>query len=482
MKEKIDIVLIKPGGRLDLFGKLGPSLSGVAPPLDIGLLASFLRDKGYAVRIIDADAEYLTPSETADRIIEYQPVLAGIFAHTIRMRHASETLKELKKKAPNIKTLLGGRHPSAIPERTLMEERPDFVCQGEAFYPLLNLLSKIKSEKNLEDCKINGIWYFNGTKIISNPPQPLLKNLDELPFIAWDLLPMDKYRAHNWHCFDDLKNRQPYAIIYTSLGCPYKCTYCCVNAVYGSSGIRLRKPEKVLEEIDYLVKNYKVKNIRIIDDIFTFKQDHVMRFCDLMIQRNYGLNFWAYARVDTVNEQMLKKMKQAGIRWLCYGIEAGHKKVREGVSKQIRPDVIEKAIKMTKEAGIYIMANFVFGLPDDDMDTMRETLDMAKEYNFEYVNFYVAMAWPGSKLYEDALRNKVKLPQDWTGFAQLSPDALPLPTKYLSSADVLNFRDNAFVEYFSNSRYIDMIRQKFGQPAVENIENMLKYKIQRKFA
>ena len=128
------------------------------------------------------------------------------------------------------------------------------------------------------------------------------------------------------------------------------------------------------------------------------------------------------------------------------------------------------------------MANFIFGLPDDDLETMQETLDMAKEYNFEYVNFYMAMAYPGSQLYNDAVKQGIKLPGTWHGYGQLTSETLPMPTKYLSAAEVMRFRDNAFQDYFSNPKYLEMVRQKFGSKVVEHIQDMLKLKIQRKYA
>jgi len=194
------------------------------------------------------------------------------------------------------------------------------------------------------------------------------------------------------------------------------------------------------------------------------------------------LNIWAYARVDTINEKMLKKMKQAGINWLAFGCESASKKVREGVSKKFEQNTIKKAVEITQVAGIHIIGNFIFGLPDDDFETMQETLEMAKEFNFEYVNFYTAMAYPGSQLYEDALQKGIKLPEKWHGYAQYSEDTLPLPTKYLSASDVLRFRDKAFVEYFRNPKYIEMIRGKFGDTVVQHIDEMLKHKIHRRFA
>ncbi|MFZ3059393.1 MAG: radical SAM protein [Candidatus Methanoperedens sp.] len=490
MTRELDLLLINPGAREQVYGKLSSSLSGIEPPLWCGLIAGFIREKGYSVKIIDAEAENLSPEQTADMIAKHNPLLAAIIvlgsnpsaASTPKMTAAGETLTALKKISPQIKTLLGGLHPSALPERTLMEEDVNFVCQGEGFYTILQLLDLLKAEEKPREYKINGLWYIKDNKVISNPPASPIKNLDELPFAAWDLLPMDKYRAHNWHCFDHINERGHYAVIYTSLGCPFKCNYCNIHALYGKPGIRFRSPEKVIEEIDFLVKNYKIKNIKILDELFVLKEDRVMRICDLIIQRGYDLNIWAYARVDTVNEALMKKMKQAGINWVAFGIESASKNVREGVTKRFSQDMIKKAIEITRAADVYIMGNFIFGLPDDTMETMQETLNMAKGLNLEYINFYTAMAYPGSRLYYEAIQKGIKLPEQWHGYSQYGEDTLPMPTKYLSAAEVLRFRDNAFKEYLSNPKYLEMIKERFGENVVEHIKEMLKHEIHRKFA
>jgi len=488
MAQKLDLVLVNPGNRTQVYGKLGTSLSGIEPPLWAGLIAAFVSQHGYLVKIIDAEAERWSPEYTAQVIADCNPRLTGIIvlgsnpsaSSTPKMTAADEILRALKREAPQIKTILGGLHPSALPERTLREEKVDFVCQGEGFYTILQLLKVLKSGKAPNGYKIPGLWYTQNGKVISNPPMPLV-NPDELPLAAWDLLPMDKYRAHNWHCFEHIDRRQPYTIIYTSLGCPFNCSYCNIHALYNNRpGIRFRSPEKVVEEIDFLVKNYKMKNIKIIDELFALREDRVTRICDLIIQGGYDLNMWAYARVDTVNERMLKKMKQAGINWVAYGIESASRKVRQGVTKKFKQDVIARAVEMTRAAGIYIIGNFIFGLPDDDLETMQETLEMAKKFNFEYANFYVAMAYPGSPLYEDAVKQGIKLPEAWHGYGQYAEETLPMPTKHLSATDVLRFRDNAFKEYFSNPRYLQMVREKFGSKVVGHIEEMLKHEIPRK--
>ena len=157
--------------------------------------------------------------------------------------------------------------------------------------------------------------------------------------------------------------------------------------------------------------------------------------CNRIIKHGLDLNIWAYSRVDTVNKKLLNKLKQAGLNWVAYGIEAGSRKARASVNKgNFSKENIENTIKITREAGIYVMGNFMFGLPEDTMETMQETLNFAKEVNCEYVNFYSVMAYPGSKLFEDVKRSGVRLPDTWLGYGQLSKETavsythLTLPT------------------------------------------------------
>lgn len=489
MTEKLDIVLVNPGNHSQVYGKLGSSLSGLEPPLWTALIAAFVLKHGYSVKIIDAEAENLSPEDTAERIAGYSPLLAGIIvlgsnpsaSSTPKMAAAGGIAAALKNRAPNIKIVFSGLHPSALPELTLREEKADFVCQGEGFHTFVELLDVVRQGKEPFNYNIPGLWYRQNGNILSNPPAPLI-DVDELPLAAWGLLPMEKYRAHNWHCFDNIEGRQPYAVIYTSLGCPFSCSYCNVKAIYNDkAGIRFRSPEKVLQEIDFLVKNYRVRNIKILDELFVLKEDQVISICDLIARGGYDLNMWAYARVDTIREIMLKKMKRAGINWVAYGIESASERVRKGVAKKLRQDMIRKAVEMTHAAGISIIGNFIFGLPDDDLESMQETLEMAKVLNLEYVNFYTAMAYPGSQLFCDSVKQGIKLPENWQGYGQYSFETLPLPTRYLSAAEVLRFRDRAFKEYFSDPKYLAMISEKFGQKVVEHIVAMLKHEIRRKF-
>ncbi|HEC69180.1 MAG TPA: radical SAM protein [Candidatus Omnitrophica bacterium] len=487
MRKKLDLLLVNPSNRKKMYGELSSSLSAIEPPLWTGLIASFIRAQGFSAKIIDAAAENLGERETVDRIFEEEPLLVGIgliganpsASSTPKMPAVRQILNLLKEKNPEIKVGLYGIHPSALPFQTLREEKVDFIFRGEAFYTILKTLKFLKFKEG--SLNIPGLWYKKDGEIVDGGWGKLVENLDELPFAAWDLLPMQNYRAHNWHCFGRLNQRDHYAVIYTSLGCPFNCKYCNIHTLYnGKPLIRYRSPEKVVEEIDFLVKNYQIKNLKIIDEIFVLNEERVLKICDLIIKGGYDLNIWAYARIDTVSEKLLRKMKEAGINWLCFGIESASSKVRESVGKvRITQEKIKKAIEATHKAGIYVIGNFMFGLPDDDFESMSQTLELAKELNLEYVNFYTAMAYPGSQLYLESVENKLPLPSDWAGYSQLGAESFPLSTKYLSNIEVLRFRDQAFSEYYNRDEYFSMIEEKFGPQVVEHIKDMLKYKIRR---
>ena len=485
----MDLVLVNPSARLNIFG----SIPAIEPPFWTGLIASFIRQHGYEVMILDAEAENLSHEGAAERVAQWKPLLTAIIVQganpsassTPKMTAAGEFLRALKARDHNRITIMGGIHPSTLPERTLREEATDFVCQGEGFYTILQVLRWLKSSDAVLP-QIDGLWTIANDLVIHHPRTELLPK-DELPPVAWDLLDMTKYRAHNWHCLDDLDRRSPYAVIYTSLGCPYHCNFCNIHQMYlgDKPSIRFRRPEDVVNEIDLLVNRYGVRNIKVMDELFTLNKGHVSRICNLIIERGYDLNLWAYGRVGLVDPEMLKKMKRAGINWICYGFESASETVRRGAGKRFGQGPMYKAIQMTYDAGMHIQANFIFGLPDDSMETMQATLEMAEAYNFEWVNFYCATAYPGSKLYEEAVKNGVKLPETWSDYGQYSEGFLPLPTKYLTGEEVLKFRDKAFREYFSRPRYLEMIRAKFGEKAVEHIyggdfgNGMLKHEVKR---
>lgn len=482
----LDLLLLFPNNRVRAYGALAAKYAGINPPVQLGLTAAFVRQAGYSVKALDADAENLDAEQAAARALAERPRLILISTDSLnsgdvtKMAAASDTIRALRRSPGAPPIALEGVVPSAFPERMLREEGADYAIQGEAFQQVVDLLAALRREERLES-EIPGIWHLDGDRLVSSARPVMIKEPDTIPMTAWDLLPVQKYRAHHWHCFGDLERRQPYASIFTNLGCPYTCTFCNVNVVAGKANFRPRTPENVIEEIDLLVTRYGVRNLRIVDNVFTIRLDLVEKLCDLIIARGYDLNMWCYARVETIKEPaLLFKMKKAGVNWVAFGIEAANARVRQAVEKASSEASIDRAIERTQQAGISIVGNFIFGLPEDDLSTMRETLDMAKKYNFEYANFYAAMAYPGTELHRMAVEQKMELPSTWSGYGHYSPDALPMSTRYLTPAQVLKFRDEAFVEYNTNPAYQEMIRRRFGQATLDCILELLAIKLPRK--
>jgi radical SAM superfamily enzyme YgiQ (UPF0313 family) len=494
--KQLDLVLINPSSRTQVYQSLGPRLAAIENPVWAGLMATFCRTKGLSVTIIDAEAEELRSTEVAERVKYLNPVLAAVVvyghqpsASTQIMTAAGLVSSAIKEISPGQALLLVGGHVTALPERTLAEEATDFVAAGEGLHTLVALVEALKTPVP-DLSKVPGLWYRRHGRPSATADRPLVADLDHaMPGPAWDLLPMAKYRAHNWHCLGGLE-RQPYAALYTTLGCPFHCSFCCIQAPFKSgeraagladsaNSYRYWSPDRVIEQIDILVNDHGVKNLKIADEMFVLNRKHVLGICDRIIERRYDLNIWAYTRVDTIKDGMLDKLRAAGFRWLAFGIEAGADRVRADVDKSFSQDQVYKVLAAVRAAGINVIGNYIFGLPEDDLDTMQATLDLALDLNCEFANFYSAMAYPGSPLYTRAIRQQVPLPRTWSGYSQHARDCLPLPTRYLTAQEVLRFRDEAFLKYYRDARYLDMVEQRFGADTVAEIKKMTSHRLER---
>ena len=477
--KQVDLLLVNPGNRVEQFAGLA-SLATVAQPLGIALLAAYVRERGISVGIFDAEAYGLTPIEAVDAIeAAYEPRVIGLSAFTTKMTAAGAILREVKRRWPHVLTLLGGHHPSAVPERTLEEEEVDYVIKGEGCCPVTELVQRVKLH---EPCiGIKGIWCWTPEGMLHDGGQASgVVELDDLPMPAWDLLPMGQYKAHHWQAWGRGLDTSGFALIYTSLGCPYECSYCSVNVVYERHKVRYCSPVKVVNEIECLINAYGVQHFEIIDDTFTTNHHHVEAICDEIIRRGLGpkINAWCFSRVDRADPKFLSKMKAAGINWVFMGLESGNDTVLLGVNKKQTVAGIRRSVDAVHAAGINIGGNFVFGLPEDTRESMQQTLDLAQELNTEYANFFVMMAYPGSPMRETVTS---ALPDTWSQYGFFTPDSLPLSNSVLSARDILAFRDQAFKDYFGSDRYQDMVRGRFGEETLMFLrEQVLSKQIERR--
>ncbi len=349
---KLDVLFVHPNGAPIIYQKLSKEYSAIEPPIWAALLAQNARKNGYSTRVLDCEAMRIDAAQSAEAISLYDPRLVVIViygqqpsASTQNMIGTRYLLQELKNNYPGYKTLLVGLHPSAVSRQTMNDEIADFVCQGEGPHTIAGLLN-VNMDEPSQLRNVPGLWYREDGNICYTKPAPLISQeemADELPGMAWDLLPMGNYRTANWHAMTNDDDRKPFASLYTSLGCPFKCSFCCINAPFGNNNLenwdygrnkfRFWDPEFIISEFDQIAE-MGIKNVKIADEMFVLYKDHFIKLCEKITERKYDFNIWAYARIDTVKEEYLETLKKAGVNWLALGIESGNKVVRQDVVKR----------------------------------------------------------------------------------------------------------------------------------------------------
>ena len=502
--KQLDVLFINPNSAKETYQDLSHEYAAIETPTWSLLLAEACRSKGFSVQILDCDAERLTKTGAVERIKYENPRIACFVVYgqnpnsgTTNMSGATKVAQALKDDS-DITTCFVGSHTSALPLEVLSYSFIDFVLLNEGVYALQNLL-KTDLETPSQLKKVKGIGYCVDGLPILTPPERVVphERMDvDLPGYAWDLLPyeskpLERYRAHFWHSNFNHGLRSPFAAIYTSLGCRFKCSFCMINILNrdnndegitssDSPNMRFWSPDFIIEEFGKLAK-MGVQTLRISDEMFFLDKRYFEPLVSNLCERDYGFNMWAYSRVDTVREKYLESFKKAGINWLALGIEAANQKIRQEVSKGTFKEVnIRDIVGTIRSTDINVISNYIFGFPDDDMDSMRHTLDLALELNTEMANMYPCQALPGSPLYYEAISNGWKLPENYEGYSFLSYETQPLPTRHVSAAQVLDFRDSAWNTYFQRDEFLDLVEKKFGLQQKNNVKNMSTIKLKRK--
>jgi radical SAM superfamily enzyme YgiQ (UPF0313 family) len=505
---KLDVLFVNPNSSLEAYQDLAKVYSAIEPPTWALLLAESCRAKSFNVDILDCDAERLSLQDAVNRISDVNAKLVVFVVYgqnpnsgTTGMIGGTILAKEAKKQHENIKICFVGSHTSALPLEVLQYHFVDFVLLNEGVYALHNLL-KTDLISYLE--KVRGIGYkkydeSGNVQPVLNPPESVVpqERMDiDLPGYAWDLLPyksypLDLYRAHFWHADFDHEKRTPFAAIYTSLGCNFACDFCMINIVNrvdntdgvdasNSRGMRFWSSQLIANELEKL-SEMGVETVRISDEMFFLNKRYYEPLLNEIVKRKLKLRMWAYSRIDTVRTEYLELFQSAGINWLALGIEAGNQTVRQQVSKGSFKEVnIRDVCSSVSNTGMNIISNYIFGFPEDNINTMQETLNLSLELNTEMANMYPCQALPGSPMYKMAKQRDWKLPDSYGGYAFLSYDSEPLPTNHLTSAEVLKFRDEAWQRYFTNPAYLNLVEKKFGSKERKNVEDMTKIKLRRK--
>ena len=384
------------------------------PSLSLTYPAAMLMREGVEVEILDLLVAQYSPEKIRGKLEEYQPQVVGTSCATMNYPAASRILKVCKSFDPGIVTIIGGPHVSFTARETLMRAPwIDIVVCREGEETSVELIKAFENEKSLKG--VSGIAFRENGGVVITQPRPPIEDLGDLPFPARHLLPISKYRALG----------TPASVI-TSRGCPFGCIFCSAPKMFGRR-VRFRSPRLVVDEIETIHKEFGFERINIVDDTLTVNRRHVKEICGEIMGRSLDIEWSAYSRVDTITEELLQMMKEAGCRWLCFGIESGSQEILNNIRKGITIEEARRAVRLATEAGINVMASFILGLPGETPETAQKTADLANELLRDYgarYGFHLLAPMPGTEVYERADELGIRLlTRNWARYSANEPVA-----------------------------------------------------------
>ena len=334
-------------------------------PSGIGYIASVLMEGGHEVSVLDINGCRYSRKEVEKQIRETNFDLVAIGGLITRYKYIKWVCTLLKKYHPDKFRIVGGAIATSASELVINKMDIDGIVLGEGEYTILELANALEKGSDLK--KVDGIWFKKNGKVVKNQPRELIKDLDSLPFPAWDLFPIKKYLQVP--CYGKIPVTYKSMNISTVRGCPFSCKFC--YNVFGTKTSRARSIDNVISEINELREKYGVKAFLFEDDLFTLNRARVMEFCKKIMKKKLDIIWGASARVDVVDEEMLMTMKQAGCILISYGIETGSQKMLDSIGKGVKVEQAKKAIRLTKKTGMQIVTSFMVGVPGETPETIK---------------------------------------------------------------------------------------------------------------
>jgi radical SAM superfamily enzyme YgiQ (UPF0313 family) len=368
------------------------------PPLGLAYVAAALEKAGFQVQILD-NYQLKTPTDYVKlEIKRLDPEIVGITCSSVTYQRCVETAKAVKEVKPSCKVVVGGWHPSYMPDSMLQHPEIDYVVMGEGERAMVELATLItKGDGDRAIATIPGVACRYEGKTIKNPPG-IISDLDQVPYPAWHLLPM--------HIYDrkiDYLSVRPVDAVNVIRGCPYDCSYCETKKLWGQK-CRAFSPARIAEEIEHMVKNYGSKGIYFVGDNFTINKKHTLELCNLIKKHGLNIEWVCDTRVDLISRDLLREMKDAGCRSIFFGIQSGSPRILEKLNINFTLEQVVQAFKLCREEGIQVACSFMLGIPGETVDDMETTYKFAKKLDPDWCHFYVFIACPNSGLYEEVLQ------------------------------------------------------------------------------
>lgn len=416
------------------------SFQYVMTPITLPSIAALLREKGHDVYLHDAMAMNSSVADVLQLMQQENPALLIMVSSTVTLENDQRVVADIKEAHPHIFVAISGTHATSLPEEILQACPAEAIIRNEPEMTALELANALERKTPLET--VDGLTFRKNGNLYHNSARAYLDNLDDLPFPARDLLPLERYRLPTLN--------EPYTLLIPSRGCPYHCTFCTAHQYYGRK-VRLRSPENVVQEMEEIYYRYHIRHVHMWSDTFTMSKKFVMQFCAKLIDRQLPIQWMCNARVDTVDLEMLQQMKKAGCTGIAYGVESGVQDILDRCKKDITLEQIRQAFRETREAGIDTLAHVIFGLPGETEQTLKETLRFVLEIDPTYAQFYCATPFPGTELREEAIQQGWITDLDWSNH---EINQAILETKELRRSQLIKWKRRAYLRFYFRPKYL----------------------------
>ncbi len=406
------------------------------PPIGLAYIGAYLRQHGHRVRIIDAEVEKLGIKQIAERVKD--ACLVGITTTAPIYSSALELANTIKRLNSKTKVVFGGPQATFLDTESLERSAADAVVRGEGEFTMQEIASSLESDPSRSMEGIAGVTYKEAGMIVKNPDRELIANLDDIPFPARDLLPMERYTP-------------PESTgVVSSRGCPFRCIFCASSKLYNKK-FRSRSAQNVFEEVTQLVaKGYK--NVTMLDDNFILNKERAFAFADLVEEHNVKFEFSCTGRVDSIDEDLLHRLHDVGCTGLFFGVESASDETLTLIKKGFTTDQVIDAFSTLKHHDIPTTASFMLGLPGDDARKVANTINLAKHISPDFAMFSVTTPYPGTELYDNIDHYDLEITApNWDRFTLTRP---VVRTSALSTRELQRWFLKAYFSFYVRLSYL----------------------------
>lgn len=425
--------------------------TAVWAPISLALTGAMLESDGHEIKLVDCIVENISGEQLKKITADFNPHLAVLNTATPSISHDLATASIIKSAAPKSKTVAFGIHVTVLTDDSFSLEKGkklDGVVRGEPEAAIRDLV-----HNRLEFAGVSGFSWRKGDEIVHEADRAPI-DMNELPTPAWHLIKQDRYIM-------PFTNRR-FLLVATGRGCPYHCTFCADTAFYGRK-LRLRNPDTVALEIEEITRRFGIRDFLFWSESFTLDRNYALSVCKNIVNRGLHVGIVVNSRVDNVDMELLTALKEAGCWIIGYGVESGSDEILKSMRKGTTTEQTSRALEMTAKAHIGAVAHCVLGYPGETEKDVLRTIELVKRLKLDFAQFYCAVPFPGSKLYEEAKLNGWLTTTDWSRFEQ---NYSVLDTPWLKAQRVMELRTQAFKEFYLRPRAFLNTFKYMRNPAV----------------